>query len=293
MTTEPAIPTEGAEAALPALRGAPVREDGHRNICLNDLYELAGRPENLQASQWMRHKRTIALKLALDELIVCNTHRPKKEVEESTYYSVGRGPKALTFAHPVLALEYSESLDPKLGIEVKEIFLRYRAADISLANDILDRVIEQAREDEMRVHIREEITARNRDLAGEGKKAGCRGWEYAELHNAGYRGLYNGLDQDDIHHLKRLTKSQKILDHMTAAEGAANLFRITQAKLAMQAKYPKTPHQAFSIAHSAGVETREAMKKIGGVMPEKMPVAEGIGEAKKRLKTNKPLLEKD
>jgi DNA-damage-inducible protein D len=61
----------------------------------------------------------------------------------------------------------------------------------------------------------------------------------------------------------------------------------------MQAKYPKTPHQAFSIAHSAGVETREAMKKIGGVMPEKMPVAEGIGEAKKRLKTNKPLLEKD
>jgi hypothetical protein len=34
------------------------------------------------------------------------------------------------------------------------------------------------------------------------------------------------------------------------------------------------------------------MKRIGGVMPEKMPVADGINEAKKRLETNKPLLSK-
>jgi hypothetical protein len=78
--------TEDDKAALPALRGARVKEDEQHNVCLNDLYELAGRPENLQASQWMRHKRTIALKIALDDLIVCNTHRPKKEVELSTYY---------------------------------------------------------------------------------------------------------------------------------------------------------------------------------------------------------------
>jgi hypothetical protein len=209
-----------------------------------------------------------------------------------TYDTVGKGRAGRTFAHPVLALDYAEYLEPALGVEIREIFLRYRANDISLANDILDRVAEQVQEDERRVHIRGEITARNKDLAGEGKRAGCSGWEYAELHNAGYRGLYNGLDEDGIHRLKRLTKNQKILDHMTAAEGAANLFRITQAKLAMQTKKPKTPQQAFDIARSAGAETREAMRKIGGVMPEKMPVADSIGEAKKRLKTNKPLIEK-
>ena len=79
---------------------------------------------------------------------------------------------------------------------------------------------------------------------------------------------------------------------MTAAEGAANLFRITQAKLAMQSRKPKTPQHAFDIAHEAGVETRKAMARIGGVMPEKMPVADSINEAKKRLKTNKALLDK-
>jgi DNA-damage-inducible protein D len=113
------------------------------------------------------------------------------------------------------------------------------------------------------------------------------------LHNAGYRGLYNGLDEGGIHRLKKLTKNQKILDHMTAAEGAANLFRITQAKVAMRAQNPKTPQRAFDIARSAGVETREAMRRIGGVMPERMPVADSIVEAKRRLKANKPLLDEE
>jgi DNA-damage-inducible protein D len=77
---------------------------------------------------------------------------------------------------------------------------------------------------------------------------------------------------------------------MSAAEGAANVFRVTQAKVAMQTRKPKTPDEAFKIAHEAGVETREAMRRIGGVMPEDMPVADDIKAAKKRLEFNKPLL---
>ena len=61
----------------------------------------------------------------------------------------------------------------------------------------------------------------------------------------------------------------------------------------MQAQNAKTSQRAFEIARSAGVETREAMKRIGGVMPEKMPVADSIVEAKKRLKANKPLLDEE
>ncbi len=80
------------------------------------------------------------------------------------------------------------------------------------------------------MHVRGEITLRNKELANEASNAGCKGWEYAELHNSGYRGLYNGLDEDGIHKLKKLTKNQKILDYMIAAEGAANLFRITRSK---------------------------------------------------------------
>ena len=274
------------------LREKCISTDADGNICLNDLWALAGKPDNRRSRDWYRGKRAKALETALVGKIVENFHKPLKHVAGTTYYISGRGGLALTYAHPVLALDYAEYLEPRLGVEVREVFLRYRADDISLANDILDRIAEQVREDEMRVHIRGEITTRNRELAGEGKKAGCRGWEYAELHNSGYRGLYNGLDEAGIHRLKKLTKSQKILDHMSAAEGAANLFRITQAKIAMEAKKPRTPKAAFDIAHDAGVETRKAMQRIGGVMPERLPVADGINEAKKRLETNRHLLEK-
>ena len=194
----------------------------------------------------------------------------------------------------MLALAYAEDLLPALGVEVREVFLRYRANDISLANDILDRIAAQVREDEQRLMARDEIVKHNKKINAHGKKAGCEhGWEYAELHNSGYRGLYNGLDENGIHALKKLTRTQKILDHMTVAESAANLFRVTQADLAMKANPPKTPEQANEMSFNAGVITRRAAQEISGTAMEDMPVADSIKDAKKRLERNKPLLPKN
>lgn len=285
--------SSNSDGTLPQLHGSAIGEDDDGNICLNDLYEIAGRPENLQPGQWKRHKKVVALKAVLDDRIVCDTHNSPEDVEKTTLYATGRGVKSRTYAHPVLALEYAESLNPEIGLAIKEIFLRYRSDPISLANDIFDRIAEQVEEDEIRLRNREEISTRNRELARQGKRAGCTEYDYAELHNSGYRGLYNGLDASDIHRLKGLTKNQKILDHMNAAEGAANVFRVTQAKLAMQKRNPKTPEEAFDIAHEAGVRTRQAMSEIGGIMPEDMESADSIRDAKKRLKTNRELLDKD
>ncbi len=278
--------------ALPELRGERIAEDEHGNICLNDLWRLAGEPKSGRPYDWRRGARAKALEHALQDRITENFRNSPKSKAVSIVYVHGRGMKARTFAHPVLALDYAEYLEPALGVEVREIFLRYRANDVGLANDILDRIADKVREDELRVHVREEMTARNRELVGQARKAGCQGWEYAELHNSGYRGLYNGLDENGIHALKRLTKNQRILDHMTAAEGAANVFRVTQAKLRMEREKPASAEAAFKIAHDAGVRTRQAMREIGGVMPEDMPVADSIKDAKRRLDANRQLLER-
>ena len=276
--------------ALPKLRGKRVTEDEKGNLCLNDLWALAGKPKDLRPTNWHRQKRTQALENALQDRIMFFEHNLDESVGISTYYVVGRGGAAKTYAHPVLALEYAENLNPSLGVEIRELFLRYKSDAIGLANDILDRIAEQVQEDEFRIHNREEVAVRNKELAAQGKIAGCKGWEYAELHNSGYRGLYNGLDENGIHRLKKLTKSQKILDHMNAAEGAANVFRVTQAKLRMEREKPQTPDEAFEIAREAGERTRQAMEDIGGVMPEDMEPAESIKKAEKRLKVNKKLV---
>ena len=157
------------------LRNSRVTADAWGNICLNDLWELAGRPENKRPRDWYRGKRVKALEGALQDRIVEILHKSPKDVEGSTYKVAGRGTSARTYAHPVLALDYSEYLEPSLGVEVRDVFLRYRANDVSLANDILDRIAEQIREDEMRVHIRGEISERNRELASEGGRRDAKG----------------------------------------------------------------------------------------------------------------------
>ena len=54
--------------------------------------------------------------------------------------------------------------------------------------------------------------------------------DYAVFQDHGYKGLYGGLGNKDIHARKGLKKSEKILDHMGSTELAANLFRATQTE---------------------------------------------------------------
>ena len=54
--------------------------------------------------------------------------------------------------------------------------------------------------------------------------------EFAIFQNAGYMGLYGGLDVDDIHTKKGLEVGQKILDYMGSTELIANLFRVSQTE---------------------------------------------------------------
>ena len=54
-------------------------------------------------------------------------------------HTSSKGRFGLTHAHIVLAQAYAEYLDADLAVEVREVFLRYRAADASLADDILER----------------------------------------------------------------------------------------------------------------------------------------------------------
>lgn len=64
-------------------------------------------------------------------------HSEKIRVSDLIYSTLGKD--GGTFAHPVLALAYSEYLSPKLAVEVREVFLRYRAADATLADEILEK----------------------------------------------------------------------------------------------------------------------------------------------------------
>lgn len=137
-------------------------------------------------------------------------------------------------------------------------------------------------EDNKRVFLREEIKKHNTSLTKTAKSAGVQ--NYAIFQNAGYKGLYGGLTMQDIHRRKKLSKSQQILDHMNSEELAANLFRATQTDAKIRRENIKGEGNA-NLAHlEVGQKVRNTIANIGGTMPENLPVADGVGKAKTRIK---------
>lgn len=119
----------------PTLRDKLIRSDERGRVCLNDIWSLAGGDKSRRPAHWRRSSVCKRLENALADRIVQNSHiSDRPDLIDST-----RGTKGLTFAHIVLAQAYAEYLDSDLAVEVREVFLRYRAADASLADDILDR----------------------------------------------------------------------------------------------------------------------------------------------------------
>ncbi len=133
----------------------------------------------------------------------------------------------------------------------------------------------QLNEDRKRLVIRGDIKQWNQMLVETAHNAGViTNEEFAIFQNAGYVGLYGGLDVADIHKKKGLSAKQKILDYMGSTELIANLFRISQTEEKLRKDNIQGVDEATSIHYSVGKEVRGAIEKIGGTMPEDLPTPE-------------------
>lgn len=130
-------------------------------------------------------------------------------------------------------------------------------------------------EDEKRVAIRNELAEHNKYLAAAAKEAGVETpLDYAIFQDHGYKGLYGGRGAKDIHALKGLKKSQKILDHMGSTELAANLFRATQTEEKLRRDKVSGKQRANQTHYEVGKKVRQTIADLGGTMPEALPTPE-------------------
>lgn len=145
-------------------------------------------------------------------------------------------------------------------------------------------------EEEKRLKIREDIREHNKSLAQAASLAGVtEPLDYAIFQNKGYQGLYGGLGNQDIKLRKGLKKSENILDHMGSTELAANLFRATQTDEQLRKRNIKGKKQANEVHYDIGKKVRDAIKDIGGTMPEDLPTpAKSIKELERQRKTMLP-----
>ncbi|MCA3797220.1 MAG: KilA-N domain-containing protein [Burkholderia sp.] len=127
------------------LRGRKVRIDADGFVCLNDIQRAAGYSVNRRPVDWYRLPTTGPLVIATWNRIVGKSHQSGK-IRISDVYRAASGVNGGTWAHPILAAAYAGYLKPELEVEMREVWLRYQAGDATLADEVLERAIDEGNE---------------------------------------------------------------------------------------------------------------------------------------------------
>lgn len=142
-----------------------------------------------------------------------------------------------------------------------------------------------------RLELRKQAAEEFKALSGAAKNAGVQDRMFGVFHDAGYKGMYGGLGRDAIKQHKKIPEKDNLMDRMDTTELAANQFRMTQTRDKLARERLKDQRSAIKAHETVGKEVRDAIKRIGGTPPEKLPPAEHITLVKKWIKSISPKLE--
>lgn len=152
---------------------------------------------------------------------------------------------------------------------------------------------DQVAADMERLELRKQTSEEFKALSGAAQDAGVQSKMFGVFHDAGYKGLYGGLNSAAIKARKAIPEKENLLDRMNATELAANQFRMTQTRDKLARDGVNNQAKAIHVHEQVGKEVRQAIERIGGNPPEHIPPAEHIKEVEKRLKNVTPKLELD
>lgn len=208
------------------LRGHLVEEDEQGRWNLNDIWLLAKAPESRLPKEWAKKKPTKRLVTELQKKVTNSLLKENKPNFPVLYAKVGRGNSG-TFAHPILAAAYAGYLSPKLEIETREVWLRYRSGDPTLADEILQKA---SPEDNQWVGVRALGRSKRVEFTAVLQEHGVEGIGYALCTDAVYEGLFDANAQQLRVDKGLVKKSAKLRDAMDTDELVSVMFAESLAR---------------------------------------------------------------
>lgn len=195
------------------LRGARIREDLNGLVCLDDIWQAAKASPGREPRRWRDIGATKRLEEELQKKIATAALKAKTSIIPVCYAKRGRG-NGGTFAHPILAAAYAGYLSPKLEIEIREIWLRYRKADVTLADAILQRAPPA---DNEWAGVRALARAKRLSYTDTLRDHGVQGVGYPQCTNAVYREILGG-NAGQIRSRRGLSKTANLRDNLPTDE---------------------------------------------------------------------------
>jgi len=247
------------------LREKTIRTDENGLICLTDIYQAGQYGTHQTPNDWWRIQATQSLAKALLAKLPANT-RQSNPPQMCEIYWGRRGVGGAVYAHPILACAYAGYLSPELEIEVREVWLRYRAGDPTLADDVLERASPEAnlwvasRAEARAIRNGYTTTLRDHEVNGRGYQY-CTDEAYLKLFDAPawklrqQRGLPTGTnlrDKFDIVELSAIKLTEAMAtQRITVEDSRGN----TECKEA-------TGRTAANVRYAIELELRDRQKRL-------------------------------
>lgn len=191
------------------LRGKSIRVDAEGFVSLNDIHRAAGFKTTKRPYDWQRNPTTNPLIIATYERV---TGKSRKGYRMSAVY---RATAEGTWAHPILAAAYAGYLKPELEVEMREVWLRYRAADATLADEVLARATGEQNEWAARRAMGRAV--RGAYTAELHERGVTKPLHFAICTNETYSGLF-GSPAKKLKEVRGIPEKANLRDHMSMKE---------------------------------------------------------------------------
>lgn len=201
------------------IKGRAIRVDDTGRVSLNDIHTAAGFSKNQTPADWNALDSAKKLITATIRKLTGKSGYFEKADIQAVHYTK-RGPGGGVWAHPIVALGYAEYLSPALAVEVREVFLRYKAADPTLADDVLSRGTPEANE---WAATRALGRVKRNEYTATLQAHGVEGFGFANCTNAVYETLFDAKTKA-LKKARGLPANSNLRDHMGSDELVSIMF---------------------------------------------------------------------
>ncbi len=232
-----------------------IRVDEEGRVCLNDIHKAAGFSKNQRPSDWLALRTTSkAIEAVLARITGKSGNWAKSDYRSALYTKTGQ--QGGSWAHENLALAYAEYLAPKLGVEIRDVFLRYKKADAELADDILDRATPEENE---WAAVRALSRVKRNEFTTTLQEHGVEGFGYANCTDTVYKEVLDGTAKK-LKEARGLDKKANLRNSMSTDELVSVMFAETLSRQRITEERSRGNSQCIAATKRSSVFVRQAIE---------------------------------